>query len=413
MNIWSVGDKIGFIAHFDLKKEISCVKYLEISEEKKYLGIIIQNEVHFYNFIDDKPQLVKTLECQALIHDFEYVAEENRIVTVGEEDAVKVWDGNTWEVANKIEKEKLEIEGPIFTVICMKDKRNIALEHQKGLLITDLQGEEVEPYWVDYKEGRGLGYLPESERFIMNISKKETYLLDANDFSLHTKFMKDKLFDGKNEKLQFVLNQDESQVVSRGDGPYLQVYGNKNIKRGYCGGLIGKIGGIEALLDLNRLAIADENKGIINIFITNYYKSIWTTPEKWVQGLGKKPPQPKKKKVQSKQSKNKKDEDVIEEEKFEEKKEEKMEIEDPKQKEKKGVKKRSNSKKETKKETKRENTKRAPRGESKKKEKKVEDEDRSRSRSKSKSTGRAEMKEKEKANRKSSTKPAAKKKMNK
>ena len=417
--IWSIGDKVDYVTHFEVNKKINCAKYINISETKKYLLIGAETETRIYEFGDSKPILVKILDFKAIINDFDYIPNEDKIIIVGNDRFIRTWNVQNWDLSTEIDLEAFDIEAPIYTVICLKDKTLVALEHQKGLIVTDLKG-ETEHYWVDYKEGKGLGYLPQSERFIMNITPKETYLIDANDFSLHTKFLHVKERSYENDNLvKFILNQNESQAISNSNVDRFVVFGNKSCNHSnWFSGPMRSFQAIEALSDQHRVVGGSQSQGILVITKTNNYEYKHHQPVHWPQGLGKRPPQLHREKPVIVKSKNNKapikektkgkeklKKEVMEEEKVAEK-EEKMEIKEEKTK--KGPKKKSNNKKETKK---------TVRGESKSQErnnkKKATSEERSRSRSKSKSVGRGKMKEETKPKKKTTTKGTTKKNVKK
>jgi len=292
---WSIGDRVELKGlRVKLEKTINFAKYCVVSEEKKYFVVGTEKGVHIYNMAGGV-QFLGIIDEETQVSDLDFLKEENKMITVNDESLAKVWSLETLTTEEKIDLQRFNIKGKIFSVIYMKETNEVAIEHKIGLSIIDWQfrGEDsvklrVRHHIVAGKKSTGCLHLPQSKRLI-HVSNSNTcdvkVLKEENLSELNNYQVSESTLFGPPPgfSMKFVSTKDESKIISNAFGGRFTVYEESGFHKYYLSSIVRMVADVELMEDQYRIAVADQDQGVVFIFRTNSNMKIQRS-QNWTEG---------------------------------------------------------------------------------------------------------------------------------
>ena len=283
---WSIRDQIALEKTIAVGETIKFAKYFNRSETKRYFVVCSNRGFHIYNTVNNQIVLKQILESDPLIIDLECITEEEKLLSVGFESNIGVWDLQTMKIAEVLDMSKYNIDTRIHRVIYMKESRKLALEHEKGLSIFDynqykrgIQENLIQHYLVENKTIYGCVYLQQNKRFLLKNNFSEAVLLEEEGLvkieDLKGCSTSNPNRGDNNNHVRLIGNEDESLVVGNHSGHNCSIYGNSIEKFLFIDKFVQEGGDIEVLHNQHRYAVADKKQGLVLIFRTNCGKSLF------------------------------------------------------------------------------------------------------------------------------------------
>jgi len=276
VTFYSMGDNIEYLTFTEIQRTIRCVKYIPVSPDRKYLMLGTEKEVYVYNIKDKKPEYVTKLDNEVEVNDIEYIEEEQKMLTVGNDKNIRVWNLNSLELDRKISADQFGIDGPLCTIIHIQEKNKLAIEHERGFFVITLKKsleiddkEAPDHYLVQDRYGTGLGYIPQSQRFLLRISKSEYAIVNGKTFE-PIMTVSGLGYGEKTPGIKFISSPEGTQIVCNANSPYFATQqGSNNAVSQSVENYINKTAGIQVIPDQYRLIFGDEASGRIIIYRLN------------------------------------------------------------------------------------------------------------------------------------------------
>jgi len=280
---WSIGESVKYSSHLHTDKTIRCVKYIITTEGKRFFLLGTNKEILVYEMVNMKPEAVKVLSAEHPLYDIDYIPDHNRIVSVGCESVIRVWNMENWELERTISIEMAPGQSSnIFTVIYIQDEKKLAVETSNGFSLINFEkqdGEKVTEkplhYRVPDKNVSGFAYLPKTKQFLMRTKLNAIQLIARcnepgtfRDFVLkHTYTVASNVTALPG--LKFIANETEMQVLCNSNASSFMVLSDINTSYTALRNLVFKSTGIEVLNDQFKFVIGDESSGTLLIYRTN------------------------------------------------------------------------------------------------------------------------------------------------
>jgi len=278
IDLWQIGDKIEYSSHILLNQLIQMIKYVDISEDKKYLFVVSFDQIHIFNMVGEKPISVRTLFCSKTVSDLIFIPHRNQFIALQRIRRAIVWGLQNFERIQDIELDFHGVRGEAYSGAYIKEDDALVVEDTEGVCIINLKtlvgvdGKTTALTFRTQKQESGMCYLPVAKQFMLRTTSDQTYIIDVKNFTPRLCY---ETFSMKTAggAFDYIMNQNESQILCNSNFQHYYVYNQGKYSVFDIKNLIECTGAIAVIPHQSRFIIADSISGKLVIFRSNTAKS--------------------------------------------------------------------------------------------------------------------------------------------